>query len=383
MQVYLDHAATSPVRDEVLDAMWPFFSQVAGNASSLHAEGRRARNALEEARQLVAEAVGAEPPEIHFTHGGTESDNLALTGVATAQREHGRHLVTSAIEHHAVLNTAAHLEQQGYDVTYLPVDGHGMVDPGALEQRLRDDTFLVSVMLANNKVGTIQPLSDIARITRQRGVLLHTDAVQAAGKMSLDVDTLGVDLLSLTAHKLHGPKGVGILYVRQGTPIAPLMHGGHQERGLCPGTEDVAGAVGLATALRLATTELVDETARLAGLRDRLQQRILERIPNVQIHGHPTERLPNLLAASFAGVEGEALLMSLDLRGIAVSTGSACAADSAEPSHVLRAMGVPHDQALASLRFSLGRDNTREQIDYVARTLEDAVAALRAMAPVL
>ena len=381
-RVYLDNAATSPVRREVVEAMLPHFSETMGNASSLHMFGQRAKRALEEARQSVARALGAHPKEIYFTSGGTESNNLAIKGVARANGDRGRHLITSPIEHHAVLNTLHHLETEGYEVTYLPVDDRGIVDLDALECSIRDDTILISIMLANNEVGTIEPLSQIADIARRKGILLHTDAVQAVGKVPVDVDDLGVDLLSLTAHKLYGPKGTGALYVRHGTRIVPLLHGGHQERTMRPGTENIPGIVGLAAALDLACRDLDTESARLAALRDRLESGIRDRIQDVRMNGHPELRLPNILNMSFARAEGESLLLALDTRGIAVSTGSACAAGSTEPSHVLQAMGVDSLLAQGSLRFSLGRDNDEDDIDYVLDSLAEIVPRLRELSPV-
>jgi len=344
--------------------------------------GQRAKRALEEARQSVARALGAHPKEIYFTSGGTESNNLAIKGVARANGDRGRHLITSPIEHHAVLNTLHHLETQGYEITYLPVDGQGIVDLNTLEHSIRNDTILISIMLANNEVGTIEPLFEIAALARRKGILLHTDAVQAVGKVPVDVDDLGVDLLSLTAHKLYGPKGTGALYVRQGTRIAPLLHGGHQERTMRPGTENIPGIVGLATATNLACHDLDSESAHLAGLRNRLERGIRDRIQDVRMNGHPELRLPNILNMSFARAEGESLLLALDLRGIAVSTGSACAAGSTEPSHVLRAMGVDSLLAQGSLRFSLGRDNDEDDIDYVLDSLAGIVPRLRELSPV-
>jgi cysteine desulfurase len=379
--VYLDNSATTPVRPEVVEAMIPYFADNVGNASSLHKAGQRAKRALEEARKSVARALGADPKEIYFNSGGTESDNQAIVGVARARAQRGHHLITSTIEHHAVLSLCHWLETQGHAVSYVPVDQHGLIDLHALEQSLRPDTVLISVMLANNEVGTIQPLADIVRLAHERGILVHTDAVQAVGKMPVQVDVLGVDLLSLTAHKFYGPKGIGVLYVRKGTPIEPLFYGGHQEQALRPGTQNIPGIVGLATALRLVIEELPTETARLAALRDRLQRGIKTQISNVQINGHPTQRLPNILNVSVEGVEGESLLMSLDLKGISVSTGSACSAGSSDPSHVLRAMGLERVRADGSLRFSLGRTTTEEDIDYTVETLVEVVDRLRDMLP--
>ena len=380
-QVYLDNSATTPVRPEVVAAMLPYLGEVAGNASSLHMFGQRAKRALEEARASVAAALGASPLEVYFTSGGTESDNQAIFGVAQALKDKGRHLITTRIEHHAVLHACQWLESQGYEVTYLPVDRQGVVDLTALREAIRPDTVLVSLMLANNEVGTVQPVQEAAAIAHERGTLLHTDAVQAVGKMPVDVNQLGVDLLSLTAHKFGGPKGVGALYVRRGTPITPLLRGGQQEGGLRPGTQNVAGVVALATALKLAVEELPSESRRLADLRDRLQAGIVERIGQVAINGHPERRLPNILNASFTGVEGESLLLALDVKGIAVSTGSACAAGSTEPSHVLRAMGLDPVLAQGSLRFSLGHATSREDVDYTLEALAEVVTTLRQVWP--
>lgn len=379
--IYLDHSATTPVRAEVIEAMLPYFTDHTGNASSLHQAGQRAKRALEESRDSVARALGADPKEIYFTSGGTESDNQAIVGVTRARSQRGRHLVTSTIEHHAVLNVCHWLESQGYAVSYVPVDQHGLIDLQALQESLRPDTVLISIMLANNEIGTIEPLAEVVRLAHARGILVHTDAVQAVGKIPVRVDQLGVDLLSLAAHKFYGPKGVGALYVRQGTPIEPLFYGGHQERALRPGTQNIPGIVGLATALRLAVEELPAESPRLAALRDRLQQGILARIPDVRVNGHPTLRLPNILNVSFADVEGESLLLALDLKGIAASTGSACAAGSTNPSHVLQAIGLERAWADGSLRLSLGWTTTEDDIAYTVQTLAEVVGRLRELLP--
>jgi cysteine desulfurase len=376
-EIYFDNAATTPMRPEVVQAMTPFFIEVCGNPSSLHMSGQRARRAMEEARQTVAAALGAHSKEIFFTSGGTESNNLAIRGVAQSMRDRGRHIITSAIEHHAVLNVCQALEKDGFDVTYLPVDRFGVLDLDALGDTIRSDTILVSIMLANNEVGTIQPLSQVAEMTREKGILLHTDACQAAGKMPVNVDNLGVDLLSLAGHKFYGPKGQGALYVRKGTDIMPFMQGGHQERLIRPGTENVAGIVGLATAIRLATKDLPAESARVGGLRDRLEQSIGARVSDVSFNGHRNLRVPNIANISFVSVEGESLLLALDMRGISVSTGSACNAGSTEPSHVLRAMGLDRDLALGSLRFSLGRQNTETEVDAVVEAVSEVVTQLR------
>jgi cysteine desulfurase len=380
--VYLDHSATTPVRPEVVDAMLPYFADHAGNASSLHKAGQRAKKALDEARDTVARALGADPKETYFTSGGTESDNQAIVGVARAQAQRGRHLITTTIEHYAVLNVCQWLEGQGFAVSYVRVDQQGLLDMQALADGRRPDTVLISVMLANNEVGTVQPLAEITRLAHERGILVHTDAVQAVGKMPVRVDELGVDLLSLTAHKFCGPKGIGALYVRRGTPVEPLLHGGHQEQALRPGTQNIPAVVGLAAALRLAVAEMPAEAARLAALRYRLLQGILTHIPDVQINGHPSLHLPNILNVSLSGVEGESLLLALDIKGIAVSTGSACAAGSTDPSHVLQAMGLERARASGSVRFSLGHTTSEEDIDYTLQTLVEVVGRLRSMLPV-
>ncbi len=379
--VYLDHAATTPVRPEVVEAMLPCFTHTFGNASSIHQFGQEAKRALERARETVARSIGADPAEIFFTSGGTESDNLAIEGVVRAAGREKRHPITSQVEHHAVLNCFRHLKQTGRGVTYLPVDRFGVVDLGDVAAAVRPDTALVSIMLANNETGTLQPIREIAAIARERGVPVHTDAVQAVGKVPVNVKDLGVDLLSISAHKIYGPKGVGALYIRKGTKIAPLFHGGHHESGMRPGTENVASIVGLARALELATEELPRTAPRLAALRDRLERGIRERIADVHLNGHPRERLPNILNIGFEAIEGEAMLLALDLSGIAVSTGSACTSGSMESSHVLSAMRVPPELARAALRFSLGMSTTEARIDFVLERLTDIVARLRHMSP--
>jgi cysteine desulfurase len=378
--IYLDHAATTPVRQEVLAAMWPFFGDAFYNPSSRYAPAQQVAAALEAARATVAGCLGARPGEIVFTGGGSEADNLALKGVALANRARGDHLITTAIEHHAVLHACQDLERShGFRVTYLPVDRHGLVDLDALAAALDERTVLVSVMLANNEVGTIQPLAEIAALVRPRGILLHTDAVQAAGLLDLNVDALGVDLLSLAAHKFYGPKGAGALYVRRGVRLHPLIHGGGQERDRRAGTENTAGIVGLAEALRLAVAERDEVGPRLMALRDRLLAGLLA-APGVVLTGHPVRRLPGLASICVAGVEAEPLLIELEMAGIACSSGSACAAGSSEPSHVLTAMGFPPELARGALRFSLGRHTTAEEIDYVAATVPAVIAALRGTA---
>ncbi|HEY7832206.1 MAG TPA: cysteine desulfurase family protein [Ktedonobacterales bacterium] len=377
--IYLDHAATTPVRPEVLEAMLPYFSEDFGNPSSIYALGRRSHQALEEAHQMVAGVLNCRPTEVIFTGGGSEADNLAIKGVATAARRRGQHIITSAIEHHAVLHTCAYLEQQGFEVTYLPVDATGQVDPDAVAAALREDTALVTIMYANNEVGTIQPIAAIGAVCRARRVPFHVDAVQAGAALDLDVARLQVDLLSLSAHKVYGPKGVGVLYARQGTRLQPQILGGSQERNRRAGTENVAGAVGAATALCLAAAEREQERARLVALRDRLISGVLS-IPGARLTGHPTERLPNSASFTLSEVEGESLLLNLDLAGIAASSGSACSTGAVDPSHVLTAMGIPADEARGHLRLTLGRSTTRDDITTVLRELPGIVARVRALA---
>jgi cysteine desulfurase len=377
--IYLDHAATTPVRPEVPEAMLPYFSEDFGNPSSIYALGRRSHQALEEAHQMVAGVLNCRPTEVIFTGGGSEADNLAIKGVATAARRRGQHIITSAIEHHAVLHTCAYLEQQGFEVTYLPVDATGQVDPDAVAAALREDTALVTIMYANNEVGTIQPIAAIGAVCRARRVPFHVDAVQAGAALDLDVARLQVDLLSLSAHKVYGPKGVGVLYARQGTRLQPQILGGSQERNRRAGTENVAGAVGAATALCLAAAEREQERARLVALRDRLISGVLS-IPGARLTGHPTERLPNSASFTLSEVEGESLLLNLDLAGIAASSGSACSTGAVDPSHVLTAMGIPADEARGHLRLTLGRSTTSDDITTVLRELPGIVARVRALA---
>jgi len=381
-RVYLDHSATTPVRQEVVEAMLPYFTSEYGNASSVHGFGQRARHAMESAREKIAALLGAAPDEIVFTSGGTESDNLAIKGVAAVAR--GRRVITSAIEHHAVLNTCTALEKQGFTAVKLPVDKHGVVHPNSLRKAMQEaagDVALVSIMLANNEVGTIEPIKELAAIAAEAKVPFHTDAVQAGGHVPVDVNGLGVDLLTIAAHKFYGPKGVGVLYVRSGTRIQPLQLGGHHEKNRRAGTENVPGIVGMARALELACEEMDAEAERLHELRDTLQDGLMERIPDNLLNGHPTERLPHLLNMSFENVEGESTLLSLDAVGVAASTGSACTSGTLEPSHVLTAMGIPPEIAHSSLRFSLGRANASEDIEYVLEKLPPIIARLREMSP--
>jgi cysteine desulfurase len=380
--IYLDHAATTPVDEQVLAAMLPFFSQQFGNPSSIHRQGRAALEALDEARETVAAVLGASRKEIIFTGGGSEADNLAIKGVALAQREAGKgaHVITSAIEHHAVLHAVEQLEAFGFEITLLPVDRDGLVSPNDLRAAIRPDTVLASIMYANNEIGTVQPLAELGAICHERGVPIHSDAVQAAGSLPLDVDELNVDLLTLAAHKFYGPKGVGALYVRRGVPLLPLISGGGQERRRRAGTENMAAIVGMATALRLAEERRASYVAHCTALRERLIAGILARIPDASLNGHATRRLPNNANLAFDGVEGESVLLLLDQQGIAASSGSACTSGALEASHVLLALGIPHDRAIGTVRFTLGKDTTAEEIDYVLDVLPAQIEQLRSVA---
>lgn len=376
--IYLDHAATTPVRREVLEAMLPYFSEHWGNPSSIYAAGRRARQALDESRETIARAIGAKPREIVFTSGGTESDNLAVKGIAWAASARGRHIVTSSIEHHAVLHACQVLERSGFEVTYLPVDRWGLVDLDELAAAIGEHTVLVSIMAASNEVGTVQPIAEIGAICRERRIAFHTDAVQAAGTMPLDVNELGVDMLSLGAHKLYGPKGIGALFVRQGTQLLPQMQGGAQERQRRAGTENVPLAVGFARAMELAAEDREIERARQAGLRDRLIA-ALTAMDGVELTGHPSRRLSNSASVVIDGVEGGDLIAALDVAGIAASTGSACTSGSLEPSHVLLAMGIAPQLAHGSLRLTVGRGTTSDEVERTIGAVREAVTRLRAM----
>lgn len=377
----MDNAATTSLKPEVLEAMMPYLTGKYGNASTLYLEGREAREAVERAREQTARALGAKPEEIYFTSGGTEADNWAIKGVAFACREKGNHIITSQIEHHAVLHPCEYLEKHGFRVTYLPVDSDGLVDPDDVSKAIGQDTVLVSIMFANNEIGTIEPVAEIARICREKGVLFHTDAVQAVGHVPVNVEELGVDLLSLSAHKFHGPKGVGALYVRKGVRLDPFIHGGGQERNRRAGTENVAGIVGLGAAIELASSSLEDRAARIAALRDKLIDGVLERVSDVRLNGHRTMRLPGNAHFCFRFIEGESLLLNLDVKGVSASSGSACTSGSLEPSHVLLALGLPHELAAGSLRLTLGDDNTQEDVDYVLEILPEIVTKLRMMSP--
>lgn len=385
MRVYLDYNATTPVAPAVLQAMLPFLGDDFGNAGSVHTPGQRARAAVEYARESVAALIEAKPSEIVFTSGGTEADNLALFGSVAASTKPQKHVVTTAIEHHAILHSCEELERQGIEVTIVPVrqsrDSQGAVDPEEIRRALRPETVLISVMHANNELGVIQPIEEIGRIAAEAGVRFHCDAVQSAGKVPLDVSRLGVDLLSISAHKFCGPKGVGALYVRSGTPLAPRFFGGHAERDRRPGTENVPGIVGIGKAAELARTLLAEDTTRIGALRDRLETALLERVSGARVNGDRVHRVPNTCNMSLPGAGGEALLISLDLQGIACSTGAACSSGSTEPSHVLLAAGLSRDDARSSLRFSLGRPTTSEEIDYAISVIPSVVARIRALSP--
>jgi len=380
-RIYLDHAATTPTRPEVVKAMLPFFTDAFGNPSSIYSQGRETKGAVEEARTKVAELIGARSEEIVFTSGGTEADNFALKGIAYANEPKGNHIITTSIEHHAVLEVGKFLERRGFRITYLPVDKYGLVDPDDVKRAITAKTILISVMHANNEVGTIEPVEEIGEIAKEAGVYFHTDAVQTVGHISVNVDKLKVDLLSISAHKLYGPKGVGALYVRTGTKLVSLMHGGEQEKRRRAGTENVPAIVGLGKAVELAGQEIGREAKRLAYLRDKLIKGLEEKIDHIRLNGHLKRRLPNNVNLSVDFVEGESMLLNLDLEGICASTGSACSSASLEPSHVLLALGLPPEQAHGSLRFTLGQENTEADIERVLEVLPGIVARLRAMSP--
>ena len=379
-RVYMDNAATTPVSPAVLEKMLPYFSECYGNANSIHSTGLDARKALNAARKKVAAALNCNPEEVYFTSGGSESDNWALKGVAFANRKKGNHIITSAIEHHAILHTCEWLEKQGFEITYVPVDADGLVNPADVEAAITDKTILISIMAANNEIGTIEPIEEIAKIAHAHHVLFHTDAVQAIGAISVDVRAIGCDLLSLSGHKFHGPKGVGALYIKQGTRIDNLIHGGAQERGRRASTENVAGIVGMAEAIELATANIPEKAARISALRDQLIDG-LTALPYVRLNGHRTKRLPGNVNVSVRFIEGESLLLRLDLAGVAASSGSACTSGSLDPSHVLLAIGLPHEIAHGSLRLSLSDTTTQEEVDYVLSVLPGIIEYLRDMSP--
>ncbi len=381
-RVYFDHSATTPVHPEVVEEMCRFLKDNFGNPTSLHYFGREARKAMEEAREKVAAAIGANPAEIVFTSGGTEADNMAIHGVAYTNRNRGNHIITSAVEHHAVLNTVKALGKQGFTVTILPVDQYGMVSVEDVAAAITDKTILITIMHANNEVGTIMPIAEIGRLARERGIIFHTDAVQSFGKIPVNVDELNVDLLTISGHKIYGPKGAGALYIRKGTRWRQtLFHGGAQERLRRAGTENTPGIIGLGKAAELAIANMEQESACLTRLRDKLIREVTSKIDHVRLTGHPTKRLPNHASFCFEFIEGESMLLSLDLQGIAASSGSACTSGSLEPSHVLLAMGIPHEVAHGSIRITLGRDNTEEDIDYFLEVMPPIVERLRAMSP--
>ena len=380
-RVYLDYAATTPTDPRVVEAMRPYFNEKYGNASSIHTFGQEARAAVEKAREQVAALIGAGPEEIVFTSGGTEADNFALEGIAFASEKKGDHIITSAIEHHAVYECSKFLEKRGFKITYIPVDKDGLVDPEAVRKAVTDKTILVSIMHANNEIGTIEPVAEISKIVKGKGICFHTDAVQTVGHLSVKVNELGVDLLSISAHKLYGPKGVGALYIRKGTRLVPFLHGGGQENGRRASTHNVPGIVGFGVAAELAGKEMDHENSRISALRDKLIKGILGKIPDSRLNGHPDLRLPNNVNVIIQYVEGESMLLNLDMQGVAASTGSACTSGSLEPSHVLLALGLSPELAHGSLRFTLGKYTTEEDIDHVLRILPDIVKKLRAMSP--
>ena len=379
--IYMDNAATTATRPEVLEAMLPYFTEHYGNPSSIHSVGRDARRAVEKARAQVAAALGAQPREIYFTAGGSESDNWAIRCASKALAAKGKHIITSQIEHHAVLHTCQYMEKQGYEVTYLPVDENGLVSVEDVKKAIRPDTVLISIMAANNEIGTIEPIREIGKVAHEAGVLFHTDAVQAVGAVPIDVNDWNVDMLSLSGHKFHAPKGIGALYIRKGVKISNLIFGGAQERGLRAGTENLPGIVGLGAAIELAVAELPEYTRRLTALRDRLIDGILKNIPDVRLNGHRTQRLPGNVNVSVRYVEGEALLMRLDLAGVEASSGSACTSGSLDPSHVLLAIGLPHEIAHCSLRISFGAQNTVEEARAVCAALDEVVPKVRERSP--
>lgn len=380
-RIYLDHAATTAVRKEVLDTMLPCFSQNYGNPSSIYEIAREAKSLIDNARKQVATAIGAEEKEIYFTAGGSESDNWAIKGIAESYKDKGKHIITSSIEHHAVLHTCQYLEKNGYEVTYLPVDEDGKIRIEDLEKAIRPDTILISIMFANNEIGTLQPIKEIGEIAKKHKVIFHTDAVQAVGHVKIDVKQMNIDMLSLSAHKLYGPKGVGALYVRKGIKLKSYIHGGAQERGIRAGTENVTGIVGLGKAIELAISEMEQENKRLIKLRDEIIDGILNNIPYTRLNGHRTDRLPANVNISFEFIEGESILLLLDMNGIYASSGSACTSGSLDPSHVLLAIGLPHEKAHGSLRMTLGIENTEEDVKKLLEVLPGIIKRLRDMSP--
>ena len=379
--VYLDHAATTYVRPDVFEAMKPYFCEKFGNASSIYSIGRETKKAVENAREQVAKALGAQPREIFFTASGSEADNWAIKGVAYANKSKGNHIITSSIEHPAVLTTCQQLEKEGFEVTYLPVDSDGLVSAEDLRAAIKDTTILVSIMTANNEIGTIQPIAELGAVAKEKGVLFHTDAVQAIGNVKIDVNEMNIDLLSLSAHKFYGPKGVGALFIRKGVKINNLIHGGHQERGKRASTENVPGIVGLAKAIEIATENLEEYNKKLISLREKTIEGIMAKVPYVKLNGHRDQRLPGNVNFSFQFIEGESLLLMLDMKGICGSSGSACSSGSLDPSHVLMSIGLTHEIAHGSLRLTFGEENSEEDVDYILSVIPEIVAKLRDMSP--
>ena len=380
--IYLDHAATTPMRSEVQEVLADVLARTFGNASSIHSLGQDAKKVHEESRELVTSCIDASPDELIFTSGGTESDNFAVRGTAYALKDKGNHIITTTIEHHAVLNCCKALEEEGFDVSYVPVDSECLVEPEGIAEAVRPETILITVMAANNETGTIQPIAEIGEIAQKNGAVFHTDAVQAVGKIPVNLEGIGVDLLSISGHKIYGPKGIGALYVRKGTSLRPLLYGGHHERSLRPGTENVPGIAALAKAVKLAVEELPESEKALRFLREKLESGISKKLEAVRRNGSKDKSLPNILNMSFEGVDGESLLLNLDLLGFAVSTGSACTSGATDPSHVLLAMGLSPQFAQSSLRFSFGRDNTEAHVDKLLEVLPDIVSRLRELSAV-
>ena len=380
-KIYMDHAATTAVKEEVLQEMLPYFSQIYGNPSSIYSFGRDAKRAIEVARDKVAKALGTNPSEIYFTAGGSESDNWAVKGVAYANRKKGNHIITTAIEHHAVLDTCKYLDKNGFQITYLPVDKDGLITAQQVADAITDKTILITVMYANNEIGVIQPIQEIGKIAKEKGIYFHTDAVQAIGAIPVSISDLHVDFLSLAAHKFYGPKGIGVLYIRRGVQLETFIHGGAQERNKRAGTENVPGIVGLGKAIEIAVNQLDSYSSHVQHLRDRLIAEVMSKVPNVRLNGHPTKRLPGNVNFSIEYIEGESLLLSLDMKGIAASSGSACTSGSLDPSHVLLAIGLPHEIAHGSLRLTLGEENTDEDVDYCVEVIPGIVNRLREMSP--
>ena len=379
--VYLDHAATTYVKPEVFEAMKPYFSEHFGNASSIYSLGRDSKKAVEESREKVAKAIGAEPREIYFTGSGSEADNWALKGIAAAYKKKGNHIITSAIEHPAIMSSCKYLEGEGFEITYLSVDSDGLVSPEQVRNAIKENTILISIMFANNEIGTVQPIKEIGAIAKEKGVLFHTDAVQAVGNVKIDVKDLNIDLLSLSGHKFYGPKGIGALYIKKGVKISSFIHGGHQERGKRASTENVPAIIGLGKAMELATANLDEYNKKLIELREKTIEGLFAKVPYIRLNGHRHNSLPGNVNISFEFIEGESLLLMLDMKGIYGSSGSACSSGSLDPSHVLLAIGLPHEIAHGSLRLTFGDENTQEDVDYILEVIPQMVTKLRDMSP--